>query len=98
MGRSREGAWIEIISQLRQELQTAVAPVRERGLKLEWHMYHYADNGRSREGAWIEIRTLIVLLRMVKCRSREGAWIEIEALGKDGVFIPVAPVRERGLK
>ena len=34
----------------------------------------------------------------VLSRSREGAWIEIEVLGKDGVFIPVAPVRERGLK
>ena len=31
-------------------------------------------------------------------RSREGAWIEIEALGQEGIFIPVAPVRELGLK
>ena len=33
MSRSREGAWIEIAAHEAQELPTAVAPARERGLK-----------------------------------------------------------------
>ena len=32
--RSREGAWIEILFRLRVDKILAVAPVRERGLKL----------------------------------------------------------------
>ena len=33
----------------------AVAPVRERGLKLEHHHTAFEQRRRSREGAWIEI-------------------------------------------
>ena len=33
MGRSREGAWIEIYQTIILRLNSAVAPVRERGLK-----------------------------------------------------------------
>ena len=32
-GRSREGAWIEIMDNLQVSLASCVAPVRERGLK-----------------------------------------------------------------
>ena len=31
-------------------------------------------------------------------RSREGAWIEIPIVARTGIYIYVAPVRERGLK
>ena len=57
-GRSREGAWIEILLPSGNLCVPLVAPVRERGLK------SYVDAppkpvlpGRSREGAWIEICT-----------------------------------------
>ena len=55
LSRSREGAWIEISLNIYNNNDTAVAPVRERGLK-----YCYKDDdgrydSRSREGAWIEI-------------------------------------------
>ena len=33
----------------------AVAPVRERGLKLLWPVIGRPNRSRSREGAWIEI-------------------------------------------
>ena len=33
LGRSREGAWIEIINYQRPYVNLTVAPVRERGLK-----------------------------------------------------------------
>ena len=55
-GRSREGAWIEIVIPIIFMLHFQVAPARERGLKLSrlgWHGLRY---GRSREGAWIEIK------------------------------------------
>ena len=55
-GRSREGAWIEILLLNGNLFVPLVAPARERGLK-----FHYIakeeekERGRSREGAWIEI-------------------------------------------
>ena len=39
--RSREGAWIEIPSYGRLKRQLKVAPVRERGLKLEYAYDNY---------------------------------------------------------
>ena len=55
-GRSREGAWIEILLNLPVLLPILVAPVRERGLKYLILKNHLKKKkGRSREGAWIEI-------------------------------------------
>ena len=57
---------------------SAVAPVRERGLK--YYIYINAgvfSAGRSREGAWIEISIDLKQTPKVSSRSREGAWIEI---------------------
>ena len=62
MGRSREGAWIEIISKaMRKASPERVAPVRERGLKLLIEMYALASLSRSREGAWIEIFLFMII-------------------------------------
>ena len=78
---------------------TYVAPVRERGLKLQFASSCRIEGfSRSREGAWIEIMTLRPTSRRSGSRSREGAWIEIAlAISRLGAF-KVAPVRERGLK
>ena len=54
-GRSREGAWIEMMSALRARDKADVAPARERGLKYKFRLDTFVLNGRSREGAWIEI-------------------------------------------
>ncbi len=55
--RSREGAWIEIMSMIIAYMTIlVVAPARERGLKLLIIFYClFLVNSRSREGAWIEI-------------------------------------------
>ena len=66
--RSREGAWIEIIKKKICVLRGAVAPVRERGLKLNAVYSIQCKRSRSREGAWIEIikdRTANIGLRYV---------------------------------
>ena len=57
MGRSREGAWIEMDSLRSISLAMQdVAPARERGLKYLMLTYiGYKPKSRSREGAWIEI-------------------------------------------
>ena len=54
-GRSREGAWIEIIGGFAARLIDYVAPVRERGLKFKMLCVKDMALSRSREGAWIEI-------------------------------------------
>ena len=77
----------------------AVAPVRERGLKLLKNFLKVRQKQRrSREGAWIEIVDFEVDEKIANCRSREGAWIEIWHLAQKFDNLPVAPVRERGLK
>ena len=56
MGRSREGAWIEICLSLQKKPARRVAPARERGLKLLKELNTMSEKEcRSREGAWIEI-------------------------------------------
>ena len=80
---------------------SAVAPVRERGLKCR----RIVDGGilalsRSREGAWIEIHPKYTQKYKNQCRSREGAWIEIteyeEIVGsaysrsREGAWIEIA--------
>ena len=54
-----------------------VAPVRERGLKLQVRNAAVLSFCRSREGAWIEIVNANAALSNSNSRSREGAWIEI---------------------
>ena len=98
MGRSREGAWIEIRVKKFRQTARYVAPVRERGLKYEAKLHMHNCFSRSREGAWIEIEDIFKLGFVTISRSREGAWIEI-AVDKSKVGdCGVAPVRERGLK
>ena len=54
--RSRKGAWIEINKQPIYDDVSAVAPVRERGLKsISSTRYGAMVIGRSRKGAWIEM-------------------------------------------
>ena len=55
-GRSREGAWIEIVDVKKRRSEIIVAPVRERGLKYYIYMpFLFPRLRRSREGAWIEM-------------------------------------------
>ena len=76
-GRSREGAWIEIMPFMEMVTPKQVAPVRERGLKsFGFHFLHRLRR-RSSEGAWIEIFDKCCQLTDSLSRSREGAWIEI---------------------
>ena len=78
IGRSREGAWIEINSaKAQQKHADIVAPARERGLKLHKKQIYCYTNGRSREGAWIEIGLCPALGKQRLSRSRERAWIEM---------------------
>ena len=54
--RSRKGAWIEILITVVLLAGLIVAPVRERGLKLNPNNdLTNAPQRRSRKGAWIEI-------------------------------------------
>ena len=56
----------------------AVAPVRERGLKLNFRLVVIKKlQSRSREGAWIEICQYCYSFYPRGSRSREGAWIEM---------------------
>ena len=55
MGRSREGARIEIETSAKYPKAPYVAPARERGLKYRRMSDQRAKAGRSREGARIEI-------------------------------------------
>ena len=56
MGRSREGAWIEMDFPNMLGKMIIVAPVRERGLKSSVATaLTKSVASRSREGAWIEI-------------------------------------------
>ena len=99
LGRSREGAWIEICGRSVKQLDEEVAPARERGLKCSYVTYNFTVYcSRSREGAWIEILYRYADVFPSKSRSREGAWIEIPLLEMVHKTGNVAPARERGLK
>ena len=75
-----------------------VAPVRERGLKLQRMKQYLTEKSRSRKGAWIEIIVLPIAhikRGVAPVRERGLKWDKAHsfAAGAD-----VAPVRERGLK
>ena len=55
IGRSREGAWIEISYPHIAGDNPRAAPARERGLKCQFQIMVNQPSSRSREGAWIEI-------------------------------------------
>ncbi len=78
-GRSREGAWIEMLAMQDDLVNLQVAPVRERGLKFLNASTAKNFEGRSREGAWIEIIGSHMIALMRSSRSREGAWIEMHS-------------------
>ena len=65
VGRSREGAWIEMVKLLLKPLPLPVAPARERGLKYLRSPPFQRVRGRSREGAWIEILSSVSALRLM---------------------------------
>ena len=98
-GRSREGAWIEIMPFMEMVTPKQVAPVRERGLKLRSLAYSNSfTTRRSREGAWIEILLFISYpyLNYVAPVRERGLKFLISAASSPTAS--VAPVRERGLK
>ena len=81
MGRSREGAWIEMAYGQSASFEHQVAPVRERGLKFfVTRRKCTLTESRSREGAWIEINSAARHAATVASRSREGAWIEMAVI------------------
>ena len=70
----------------------AVAPVRERGLKLlSFQRTDNARPSRSRKGAWIEISADALTAAARERRSRKGAWIEIIKLSFISVLAPSLP-------
>ena len=75
--RSREGAWIEILDGVKQQVTVGVAPVRERGLKfllpVHSNQQRYVAPVRERGLKWICSHRK----KLSISRSREGAWIEI---------------------
>ena len=76
--RSREGAWIEIFNTACSPKNANVAPVRERGLKLNLNYQNRVQivvaPVRERGLKLINMQRIFLSLG----RSREGAWIEIE--------------------
>ena len=78
--------------------QHNVAPVRERGLKLQGLLIVKPALRRSRKGAWIEIaRTLEGKSANSVAPVRERG-LKSRGAGSYQLVTPVAPVRERGLK
>ena len=77
IGRSRKGAWIEMLLMSTAWLMLTVAPVRERGLKFVANSVTVYIISRSRKGAWIEMLPKVQPKNCSVGRSRKGAWIEI---------------------
>ena len=75
----RNKSLVDIIVEVRHF--DAVAPARERGLKLLLvTVRKLSALRRSRKGAWIEIVTRSAFRSRISSRSRKGAWIEIYRL------------------
>ena len=71
VGRSREGAWIEIARTLEGKSANSVAPARERGLKSSSRrISRPTARRRSREGAWIEIKDVSYEENLIKSLPR----------------------------
>ena len=65
-GRSRKGAWIEIVAVDNNKVGFCVAPARERGLKFgDFFQFQITAEGRSRKGAWIEIHEVISFRKLI---------------------------------
>ena len=97
--RSREGAWIEMVTTMFPA--TLLSRRSREGAWIEIGVLASLRQtvcSRSRKGAWIEIGVLASLRQTVCSRSRKGAWIEIGRGYQAGTARCVAPVRERGLK
>ena len=77
LGRSRKGAWIEILADQTYADECDVAPVRERGLKLSqpvfWHFDEIVAPVRERGLKYSRKQ----IISAISSRSRKGAWIEI---------------------
>ena len=97
-GRSREGAWIEMIRRRQAPKGVVVAPARERGLKLMSPIVAITNNRRSREGAWIEIINDGVRINSIQVAPARERGLKCKTLTKTITTAIVAPARERGLK
>ena len=98
-GRSREGAWIEILPPLPSFAMPSRRSREGAWIEISTHISEFfTPTGRSREGAWIEIILSFASLLTRFGRSREGAWIEMSVAADDCMDKGVAPARERGLK
>ena len=90
-GRSRLGAWIEILGSCNSSLGSCVAPVWERGLKSWQHGRVRRCEGRSRLGAWIEIE-----LCSNVCQDHDVAPVWERGLKSvSGIIYPPAVSRSR---
>ena len=77
LGRSREGAWIEIVAVDNSKVGFWVAPARERGLKYKrFAMALKRPRVAPARERGLKLHINKVILHS-KGRSREGAWIEI---------------------
>ena len=99
-GRSREGAWIEILG---SEISTSYQICRSReGAWIEiylFYLYFYTIYRRSREGAWIEIKIYICLLpihmvapareRGLKLRQRTAGRATCQRRSREGAWIEI---------
>ena len=98
MGRSRKGAWIEIVLVYNLRHSKAVAPVRERGLKSK-HQHQYRESRHVAPVRERGLKLMFLFRSLIRFRrSRKGAWIEMVKDLLKPLPLPVAPVRERGLK